>query len=254
MIDTKELRHLAQAATPGPWWVNQDGLNHGFERGVMEINALDWWALAGAWVVNDGKQSDEGSANAKFIAAVNPATVSELLDRLEAAERNLNCCQGERMEAASLFLSVKTRLTEERDALRAKIEAMERQEPVAIVESWASGSYSRNYKLRWLKGAAEGANLYLAPGAQPAPSLASGDVSLISEGKTQPAPSLPECPYPCGWKNLLKHAMEDGAYLARAINEDEPVTENARAVTMRMVLRLRDVLMAINNAAQEAKP
>lgn len=32
-------------------------------------------------------------------------------------------------------------------------------------------------------------------GAHPAPSLASGDVSLISEGKTQPAPSIPE-----GWK------------------------------------------------------
>ena len=70
----------------------------------------------------------------------------------------------------------------------------------------------------------------------------------------QPAPSVPECPYPCGWRNLLKLAIEDGAYLARNINEDEPVTENARAVTMRMVLRLRDVLMAINNAAQEAKP
>jgi hypothetical protein len=48
----------------------------------------------------------------------------EVIDRLEAAERNLNCCQGERMEAAALFLSVKTRLTEERDALRAEIKAI----------------------------------------------------------------------------------------------------------------------------------
>ena len=70
----------------------------------------------------------------------------------------------------------------------------------------------------------------------------------------QPAPIVPECPYPCGWRNLLKHAIEDGAYLARSINEDEPVTENARAVTMRMVTRLRDVLMAVNNAAPEFKP
>ena len=70
----------------------------------------------------------------------------------------------------------------------------------------------------------------------------------------QPAPSVPECPYPCGWRNLLKHAIEDGAYLARSINEDEPVTENARTVTMRTVMRLRNVLMAINNAAPEAKP
>lgn len=81
-----------------------------------------------------------------------------------------------------------------------------------------------------------GAKLYALPGAQ-----------------VQPAPSVPEWPYPCGWRNLLKHAMEDGAYLARSINEDEPVTEKERAVTMRMVLRLRDVLMAINNAAPETK-
>ena len=72
--------------------------------------------------------------------------------------------------------------------------------------------------------------------------------------QAQPAPSVPECPYPCGWLNLLTHAIQDGAYLARSINEDEPVTENARAVTMRTVMRLRDVLMAINNAAPEAKP
>ena len=70
----------------------------------------------------------------------------------------------------------------------------------------------------------------------------------------QPAPSVPECPYPCGWQNLLMLAIEDGAYLARHINEDEPVTENARFLTMLMVLRLRDVLIALNNAAQEAKP
>ncbi len=31
---------------------------------------------------------------------------------------------------------------------------------------------------------------YALPGAQPAPSLASNDVSLISEGKTQPAQSV----------------------------------------------------------------
>ena len=74
------------------------------------------------------------------------------------------------------------------------------------------------------------------------------------EAQAQPAPSVPECPYPCGWQNLLKHVMEDGAYLARSSNEDEPVTENARAVTMRMVMRLRDVLMAINNTSQKAKP
>lgn len=107
MIDINELRRLAQAATPGPWWVNQDSLNHGFECGVLEINAKDWHALAGAWGVTGAKPSEEGAANAAFIAAANPAAINELLYRLEAAEK-------------------------ERDALRAKIDAMERQEPYAF--------------------------------------------------------------------------------------------------------------------------
>lgn len=77
--------------------------------------------------------------------------------------------------------------------------------------------------------------------------------AFAAGARSQPAQNVPECPYPCGWRNLLKHAIEDGAYLARSINEDEPVTENARAVTMQMVMRLRDVLMAIDNAAPEAK-
>ena len=98
MIDTKELRRLAQAATPGPWWVNQDGLNHGFERGVLEINANDWHALAGAWAINGAKPSEEGAANAAFIAAANPAVINELLDRLEAAEKEANKINGRLVE------------------------------------------------------------------------------------------------------------------------------------------------------------
>ena len=126
----------------------------------------------------------------------------------------------------------------ERDTLRAKIEAMEKQEPVgymplatkAALEAGGTGVVW-NFRDRGIADEP----LYALPGAQP-------------------APSVPECPYPCGWRNLLKFAIEDGAYLARSIKEDEPVTENAWAATMRTVMRLRDVLMAINNAAPEAKP
>lgn len=74
------------------------------------------------------------------------------------------------------------------------------------------------------------------------------------EAQAQPAPSVPECPYPCGWRNLLTLAIEDGAYLARHINKDEPVTENVRETSMLMVMRLRDVLIAVINAAPKAKP
>ena len=70
--------------------------------------------------------------------------VAELLDRLEAAEK-------------------------ERDALRAKIEVMERQEPVAWCATDETGTViealGMNQSRRFDTA------LYLAPGAQPAPSV-----------------------------------------------------------------------------------
>ena len=165
MIDINELRRLAQAATPGPWWVNQDGLNHGFDRGVLEINANDWHALAGAWGVTGAKPSEEGVANAAFIAAANPAAINELLDRLEAWENvfshlgtpdevgNEWHALSDRLEAAESALSnlgvtpeeakeglarhkaTLARLEaaeKERDALRAQIERMERLSQMVV--------------------------------------------------------------------------------------------------------------------------
>ena len=102
----------------------------------------------------------------------------EVIDRLEAAERNLNCCQGERMEAAALFLSVKTRLTEERDALRARIDEMEKQEPVAWARKLGLDvpSFGCVTDLKYRPSDIPESSytpLYLAPGAQPAPSVPS---------------------------------------------------------------------------------
>ena len=108
MIDTKELRRLAQAALIGP-----DGVS------------LNWLKL-----LQD------------FQKEATPAVVSKLLDRLEAAEK-------------------------ERDALRARIAAMEQQEPVA----WRRRSdYGWSYKAKPVNGLVL-EPLYLAPGAQPAPSV-----------------------------------------------------------------------------------
>ena len=129
---------------------------------------------------------------------------------------------------------LRTEAEKERDTLQAKVEVMEKQEPAGVAGSMP-GTSGFTMACFSADEVPVGTKLYTLPGAQP-------------------APSVPECPYPSGWQNLMKHAIEDGAYLARGINEDEPVTENSRAVTMRMVLRLLDVLMAINNAAPEAKP
>lgn len=192
------------------------------------------------WMEKDCPEIEYPPAHRLAQVLIDREELKQLLYRLKATE-----------EDRSNFLVEMGKLCAQCDALRAKVEAMERQEPVAfaLYSGWARKAVylseieaceqrDRRQLTADLGGSLEAyrvAPLYLAPGAQP-------------------APSVPECPYPCGWQNLLKHAIEDGAYLARSINEDEPVTENARAVVMRMVMRLRDVLMAINNAAPDAKP
>lgn len=74
-------------------------------------------------------QNVQQSKNAEFIAAANPATVIELLDRLEAAEMERDELRTElkevRREVAMTHYTINT--------LQAKIEAMEQQEPVASV-------------------------------------------------------------------------------------------------------------------------
>jgi hypothetical protein len=77
MIDTRELRRLAQAATPGPW------VSHGRYIGtpchmsyIGEVRDQ-----CGNW-----SDTEKSRADAAFISAANPAAVSELLDRLEAAK------------------------------------------------------------------------------------------------------------------------------------------------------------------------
>ena len=143
MIDINELRQSAQAATPGPWMIDYVGV--GFEVAAGES------VIAQSQQVQGDMRHKARKANAAFIAAANPATVLELLDNLKEAEK-------------------------ERDELRAKIEAMERQEPVGTVQ--------------WIKGwpvvdAYEGVvlepdkPLYALPGAQPAPSVP--DVDALAQ-------------------------------------------------------------------------
>lgn len=80
MIDTKDLRRLAQAATPGPWhfW-------HGWV--AADIDRDGGVIIAERPTPSGGKYQARVDGNFRFIAAANPAAISELLDRLEAAER-----------------------------------------------------------------------------------------------------------------------------------------------------------------------
>ena len=234
MIDTKELRRLAQAATPNVGRACNYQNEHWIREGHVDFDNAD------LFIASERPQED-----AEFYAAANPATISELLDRLEAAEKERESWKGLAQQFGN-----------EADALRAKIEAMEKQEPFDAGSDVFRSAFEAALKAGNWPATRQGDG-YRSPSTQIAWRIAFSTVNrlkLYLAPGAQPAPSVPECPYPCGWRNLLKHAIEDGAYLARSINEDEPVMENARAVTMRTVMRLRDVLLAINNAAPEAKP
>lgn len=50
-----------------------------------------------------------------------------------------------------------------------------------------------------------------------------------------PAAPVPQCPFPCGWQNLHALTVAEGAFLARSLNEDEPITAHQRDVVMRVV-------------------
>jgi hypothetical protein len=89
MIDPKELRELAQKATPGPWYVSAPA-----EQTVWYDIKDRRYPIADT----SGGFTDDG--NAEFIAAANPAVVLSLLDeidmlrKIEAAARNLAKVKG----------------------------------------------------------------------------------------------------------------------------------------------------------------
>lgn len=122
-----------------------------------------------------------------------------LMAKLEAAERERDECNRRRLEAADHFAAQTALMKKKYDDLRVKVAEMEKQEPVAWtvrgVAEWVSngdGTYSLGGCLEAVAPLPDDTQLYALPGAQPAPSLASGDVSRISGGKTQPAPSVPK--------------------------------------------------------------
>ena len=171
MIDTKELRRLAQAALAGP-----DGIS------------LNWIKL-----LQDFQQS------------ANPAAISELLDRLEAEESKqaaLLDCLNEWKELAKSAEkerdALRAALQHEADcveaakaeikALRAKVAEMGQQEPVAWMHETRRDSDVVTDAVKHVWGrvavgsmAAYSIPLYALPGAQPAPSVPDGWLRAIDE-------------------------------------------------------------------------
>lgn len=178
MIDINELRRLAQAATPGPW------INHGRQPNVAGLphSAVAAKTLLARVYSEAYGDVEQETANASFIAAANPATISELLDRLEAVEKERDAA---RKITDSLALALNTS-NHKRYALRTKIEAMEKQEPVATVRINAiNGNPSVDFipGHRYLH---HNSSLYALPGAQPTPSVPDGfsreDLEAVADG------------------------------------------------------------------------
>ena len=87
MTDINELRRLTQEATPGPWYIGS-GIYEG--RNIYSVEAVtDDEGFTYNPVVATAEDDEVAcwDANARLIAAANPAGISELLDRLEAAEK-----------------------------------------------------------------------------------------------------------------------------------------------------------------------
>lgn len=60
-----------------------------------------------------------------------------------------------------------------------------------------------------------------------------------------------ECPFPCGWENLLRISMSDGAFLAKDLIEGEEVKDIHRHAAFNNTDRLVSVITAILNAQRE---
>lgn len=188
MIDINKLRKLTQEATPGPWKTLPVG------DGRQKFAVADSEFLSILTVTDEGGATFGtvyDDADAKFIAAANPAAISELIDCLEAAESEcleearLNGIGSEREAAlmAKLEAAEKTNrewlranapggwidsLRVKCEALRAKIEAMGQQKPVGCVESLFDDFVIIHNNFD------RAAPVYLAAGAQPAPIIPEG--------------------------------------------------------------------------------
>lgn len=151
MSDTKELRRLAQAATPGPWV--SKGRYIGTPRHMSYIGEVR--DQCGNW-----SDTEKSRADAAFIAAANPAAIIELISRFEAVESDAI----HQKALADSALRVAEGWERRCDALRAKIAQMERQVPICRAEDLKHAE-----SLLPALGLKPENHLYALPGAHPKP-------------------------------------------------------------------------------------
>ncbi|EPL2363114.1 hypothetical protein WI984_002094 [Klebsiella aerogenes] len=82
--------------------------------------------------------------------------------------------------------------------------------------------------------------------------LAWDGVKVVSRYRhAKPVPVV-QCPYPCGWDNLNKLAIQDAALVARGLVEGEPTTEAQRQAAISNNDRLLKVISACRAAMLQA--
>lgn len=80
-----------------------------------------------------------------------------------------------------------------------------------------------------------------------------GYIPVYREAVPQTAPVV-QCPFPCGWDNLNKLAIQDAAFVARGLIEGEPATEAQRQAIILNNDRLLKVISACRAAMLAAAP
>lgn len=76
-----ELKKLAEAATPGPWWIQ--GAQSDYELMGAKTGSQNGWALGTRIMELDTWKMEPSRANAEFIAAANPSTILALIAEIE---------------------------------------------------------------------------------------------------------------------------------------------------------------------------
>ena len=164
-----------------------------------------------------------------------------------------------------------------RELARMALAAMD-SEPVAFTEKHeisnmhATGLYLRAWPADRARNAVEGYTIPLYTTPQPISLVNSEPVAYIfkhpagrlfwaltdksNKGQNdvmpvyaspQPAPVV-QCPFPCGWDNLNKLAIQDAAFVARGLVEGEPTTEAQRQAAISNNDRLLKVISACRAA------
>ena len=169
MTDINEMRRLVQDANQEMWV---------FWHGIVatDVDSDGAVVVAERPTPSGGKYQARVDARLKFIAAANPAAISELIDRLEAAEKECDALRAAVRHEADCV-----------DAAKAEIEAMEQQEPVYLFRRKGLDDFCTCSKERYEAFSAnpqlfEVKTLYALPGAQPKdealwPTIANGMIT-----------------------------------------------------------------------------